>query len=44
MCDHPITAVQHVSGNLGLDGIDIVHQRRRRDDTAEESGSGQNDQ
>ena len=31
---HPVARLQHVAGDLALDGIHVVHERRRADDAA----------
>jgi hypothetical protein len=41
----PVTGVEHVAGNLRLDGIHIVHQAWRADDVEKknQTGCGYND-
>ncbi len=34
----PVAGGEHVVGDLGFDGVDVVHERRRRDDGAEVDG------
>ena len=36
----PIAGIEHVARDLGLDGVDVVHQRRRTDDAAQKNGGG----
>ena len=36
----PIPGLKHVTGDLCLDGINVVHQRRRRNDASQVDGSG----
>ncbi len=38
---HPIAGGKHVAGDLSLHGVDIVHERRRRDDAAQVDGGGE---
>jgi hypothetical protein len=38
MGDDPIVRREHVARDLRLDGIDVVHQRGRREDAAEKNG------
>jgi hypothetical protein len=37
---HPVAGVEHVARDLALDGVDVVHQRRRTDDAAQKYGCG----
>jgi hypothetical protein len=41
--NYPIPTVQHVSRDLRLHGVHVVHQGRWRHDAAEENGRGQRD-
>src|ERR1700704_3040593 len=37
---NPVAALQHVAGDLRLDGVDIVHEVRRADDQWQEHAAG----
>jgi len=44
LCNHPVAGIQHVAGNLRLNGIHIIHQGRWRNNATEENSRGKKDQ
>jgi hypothetical protein len=38
MSRDPVSGIEHIARNLRLDRVDVVHQRGRTDDAAQEDG------